>query len=270
MARSANMQSMTNDITAVHPGVVIYGKGDPAHQESASDHNEDDTPGSKPAQSDSDNKPEHRAIDVMIGPAFTKEEAYAQIEAVLADPTALARLDYIIFDGWIWSRSYGWRKRAYSGKDKHTNHIHYSGIASDDENGASWPAIYNGKGGNGMFCQFGQKSEYVRYLQWRMTNCGVPNVGEADGDYGNKTAAAVAWVVMNHDTSAWSDGKNYGALEMLYLDVRWSQHWGGKQGPAGPPGKDGTNGKDGAPGKDAILQVPPVIHIEATVTEVQK
>ena len=63
--RSKNMQVLTDDVKQRHPGVVIYGIGDDAHKKRRSGHNEDDTPGSLPEREDADNKPEHRAIDIM-------------------------------------------------------------------------------------------------------------------------------------------------------------------------------------------------------------
>lgn len=141
MARARNMQSLTDDIEARHPGVVIYGIGNKDHQQHASGHNEDDTPGSKPEQTDADDDPEHRAIDVMLGPSLSRSEAQQLVDDLLADPAALARLLYVIFDGYIWSAAYGWVRRPYTGKDKHTGHIHISGEADDDENAASWPAV---------------------------------------------------------------------------------------------------------------------------------
>lgn len=141
--RSLSMQSLTDATRRRHPGVVIYGVGNDDHKLRYSDHNEDDTPGSLAPQSDADNVPEHRAIDIMLGPAFTKAQAYAYIADLLADPAALRRLKYVIFDGWIWSRSNGWKKVAFTG-DPHTDHIHISGDAADDENAAPWPAVYGG------------------------------------------------------------------------------------------------------------------------------
>lgn len=164
MARAANMQALTNDFRAVYPGVVIYGIGDDDHKLRTSDHNEDDTPGSLAAQTDADNRPEHRAIDVMLGLAFAKENAYAAINSILADPIALARLRYIIFDGWIWSRNNGWRKAAYSGSNKHTSHIHFSGDVRDDENIASWPSIYNSREGSGMALTDEEINKIVRQV----------------------------------------------------------------------------------------------------------
>ncbi|MDG4809947.1 hypothetical protein O7634_24615 [Micromonospora sp. WMMD1120] len=141
MARAANMQALTNDVKREFPGVVVYGIGDAAHKLRASDHNEDDTTGSRAAQSDPDGRAEHRAIDIMLGKAFTKADADALVARLVADPRARGRIYYVIWNGYIWSRSNGWRKTKYTGSDQHTDHIHVSGWAADDENTASWPAV---------------------------------------------------------------------------------------------------------------------------------
>lgn len=134
--RAANMQVLTNELKREYPGVVIYGIGDAAHKLRPSGHNEDDTPGSKPELTDSDSKPEHRAIDVMIGPAFNANDANALVSLLITKHRT--RLYYIIWNGHIWSRSNGWVRRVYTGSDKHTNHVHTSGWAADDENTATW------------------------------------------------------------------------------------------------------------------------------------
>lgn len=138
--RAANLQALTDDIERRWPGVVIYGIGDASHQAGVSDHNEDDMPARNAAQSDPDTRPEHRAIDVMLGPAFTKADADGLVERLVADPLARRRLFYIIWNGRIWSRSDGWVPQAFGG-DPHRDHPHISGWAADDENAAPWPAV---------------------------------------------------------------------------------------------------------------------------------
>jgi hypothetical protein len=130
------MQKLTDELKAEFRGVTIYGIGDAAHRSHPSGHNEDDTPGSKPELTDSDSKPEHRAIDVMIGPAFSRSDADALVSHLIT--RCRNRLYYIIWNGHIWSRSNGWVRRVYTGSDKHTDHVHISGWAEDDENRSTW------------------------------------------------------------------------------------------------------------------------------------
>ena len=186
--RALNMQALTTDIDERHPGVTIYGKGDEAHQLRPSDHNEDDTPGSKPAQTDADNNPEHRAIDVMIGKAFTKAQAYTLINDILGDVNARVRLQNIIFDGWIWSRSVNWARREYTGSDDHSGHIHFSGHAADDENGANWPAVVYG--GAAMATVASQVNNLYAAYFYGGSSCGSPvadkyRTRKPDGTFAN-------------------------------------------------------------------------------------
>ncbi len=136
--RARNMQRLTEQLQAKHSGVVIYGIGDEAHKRSPSDHNEDDTPGSKAEQQDADGNPEHRAIDVMHGRAFIAANAWALVVALVTLAVNQRRLKYVIYDGWIWRRNGGWVKEVYTESDKHRTHVHVSGLAADDENGADW------------------------------------------------------------------------------------------------------------------------------------
>ena len=138
MARSTNMQRLTDQLKARYPGVVIYGIGDTAHKRSASGHNEDDTPGSKPEDEDADNKPEHRAIDVMLGPRFPRAAAWALVAALVTVPANQRRLLYVIFEGSIWRAKGGWKRERYTGSNPHTDHPHVSGEADNDEDGSNW------------------------------------------------------------------------------------------------------------------------------------
>lgn len=136
--RARNMQKLTDEIKLRHPGVTIYGIGDDAHKTRISDHNEDDTAGVRAAQSDEDTIPEHRAIDVMLGEHFTKAQAEDLIHDIVANPTNKPRMQYIIFDRKIRRRVDDYVPETYDGEDDHTNHIHISGRAADDENTADW------------------------------------------------------------------------------------------------------------------------------------
>lgn len=118
--------------------------GDPKHATGASGHNPDDTPGVKAERQDADTKQEVRAADVdadLRDPSgITMQDV---VNAVLRTPADRDRLIYIIFNGWIWRASGGWRREAYSGSDKHTKHAHFSGHPDADENGAPWTSILN-------------------------------------------------------------------------------------------------------------------------------
>lgn len=133
------MTRLTAAVRARWPGVVVYGVGDEPHRRRISDHNEDDTPGSRAAQTDQDRVPEHRALDIMVGPTFRRADGYALVEALVRDQ----RVWYVIFDGHLWSATYGWKRRPHT-DDPHTDHVHVSGLASQDENTAAWPRVEKG------------------------------------------------------------------------------------------------------------------------------
>lgn len=137
LMRAKNMQKLTDELKLRHPGVVIYGIGDDAHKTRVSDHNEDDTPGVRAEQSDADNNPEHRAIDVMLGPHFNRGDAMDLISD-LTLPANRSRLQYIIFDGSEYKRVNNYVKEPYDGSDQHEGHVHVSGRAANDDDTTPW------------------------------------------------------------------------------------------------------------------------------------
>lgn len=100
--------------------------GDDAHQDSQSDHNPDET-GNVPIR-DADKVNEVHAIDVDIDlkvPGLTMEKT-VQFLLARCRSGAENRLRYIIFNRRIWSASNDWREQAYTGKNAHTEHAHFS------------------------------------------------------------------------------------------------------------------------------------------------
>ena len=265
------MQALTDAIKRRWPGVIIYGIGNKEHQESPSDHNEDDTPGSNPAQTDADSNPEHRAIDVMLGPAFTKADGDALVAALLADPAARARLHNIIWYRGIWSRSWGWTRRDYTGSNPHTDHPHISGHAADDENPAGWPAVDNG-GEDTLFSRKGATNDpATKALQVDLKNLGFYK-GEIDGDYGSGTQAALRAACLKANPTTGADGSAYDHYTMHYVKKLLIQKYStpGKEGPRGPqgvPGKDGAPGAKGEKGdKGDPGTLPATVRLEGTAT----
>lgn len=205
--RAPNMAVLTSDIKKRYPGVVIYGIGNDAHKLRISDHNEDDTPGVRAAQSDADNIPEHRAIDVMYGNEFDRADANELVANLVSDPNATKRLKYIIHNGKIWSRKNGWKEADYNEEDKHETHIHISGDAQDDANTAHWPAVDRRapdptpKPPVTTVLEKGDKGTDVRHLQMFLRNTFPAyrnyvtydrgRLLEVDGDFGGQTEA---WV----------------------------------------------------------------------------
>lgn len=134
--RTRSLDALTAGIVRLWPGATVWGKGDTAHQASTSDHNEDDTPGSKAEQSDADNVPEHRALDVpKLGPVTMAK--LRMLRARLTDrPANRARLRYVILEQTIWRKRNGWVPEHYSGEFH--DHLHISQDVADDDNGAPW------------------------------------------------------------------------------------------------------------------------------------
>lgn len=103
-----NLDSRRSSIRANYAGIVVYWLGDAAHQAEQSDHNPD-------------SRGIVHAIDAMISIIAQGNEIVAW---VLDDPRDV---EYVIFNGTIWSRSNGFKPRAYTGSNPHTDHVHISG-----------------------------------------------------------------------------------------------------------------------------------------------
>jgi hypothetical protein len=136
--RSKNMQVLTDQVKKLRPDMVIYGIGDKKHQQEVSGHNEDDTPNVRAEDQDADNIPEHRALDFMLSDKFSETDANHLVADLVNEPENRARLLYVIHDGKEWSRSNGWEVKPYKGENPHTDHVHASGKATDDDNETPW------------------------------------------------------------------------------------------------------------------------------------
>lgn len=136
------MARLERDALGRWPGMTIFDIGDPPHSRTKSGHNPDDpdrTPlGGGPEQTDADNKSEVRAKDFMIGPKFSKANAAELFEALSRRPANQKRLLYVIYNKRIRSAASGWVDKPYTGTNPHTDHVHASGAAKDDDNSAGW------------------------------------------------------------------------------------------------------------------------------------
>lgn len=100
--------------------------GDPAHQLEPSDHNPDET-GNTPTK-DADHVNEVHAIDVdddLRRPDWSMSRALTIIIGRHRSGQD-DRLQNVIYNRQIWSRSWGWTPKPYSGKSAHTEHAHFS------------------------------------------------------------------------------------------------------------------------------------------------
>lgn len=100
--------------------------GDTAHQGRVSDHNDDEV-GKVPIR-DADSKHEVHAVDLDVDlrePNLTMEMVVRHVVG-RCRAGAEKRLRYVIYNRRIWEASNGWRQRAYSGDNAHTQHAHFS------------------------------------------------------------------------------------------------------------------------------------------------
>lgn len=102
--------------------------GDAAHAAESSDHEPDDTPGLRTPYTDADNIPEVHAIDVDNNLRKSDWSMDRCVEIIVARHRKGTddRLQNIIYNRRIWSRSWGWTPRAYTGASAHTEHAHFS------------------------------------------------------------------------------------------------------------------------------------------------
>lgn len=113
--------------------------GDSAHT-SASDHTPDEDSDVLKSR-DPDKRNEVHALDIdSTGPWPESFDAIvrrlvAREKAEYESATIVGRLQNVIWNGRIASRSWGWTWRAYTGTDRHTNHAHFSGrYTTEQEN----------------------------------------------------------------------------------------------------------------------------------------
>ncbi|MEV4705503.1 hypothetical protein [Actinoplanes sp. NPDC049316] len=100
--------------------------GDTSHAASSSDHNPDET-GNTPSE-DADRVNEVHAIDVdddLRKPGWTMTKCVEIIVTRHRDGRD-NRLQNVIYNRRIWSRSWGWTARRYTGANAHTEHAHFS------------------------------------------------------------------------------------------------------------------------------------------------
>jgi hypothetical protein len=100
--------------------------GNAAHAAEPSDHNPDET-GRTPTK-DADHLNEVHAIDVdddLRRAGWTMDKC---LEIIITRHRTGAdnRLQNVIYNRRIWSRSWGWTARAYNGASPHTEHAHFS------------------------------------------------------------------------------------------------------------------------------------------------
>jgi hypothetical protein len=99
--------------------------GDSAHSSRTSDHNPDKNGWVRAIDIDEDVWG-HDGQDPVIANTIVSE-------LLKLARRGEKRLKYIIFEGHIWSTTYGWKKQTYTGTNPHNHHIHISFTELGDE-----------------------------------------------------------------------------------------------------------------------------------------
>ena len=115
---------------------------------------------------------------------------------------------YVISNGLIYSRTYGWKPRKYTGPNAHTKHVHISiQLTKDAENDTSlvlnvnqnapWGALYGGLPGTRKIGLWSRGND-VRELQ-RVLNAWYPKRKQltVDGEFGKATYEMVKYAQLN-------------------------------------------------------------------------
>jgi hypothetical protein len=114
--------------------------GDAAHQDSVSDHNNDET-GNVPIR-DADDDPEVHALDVDVNLRESDLTMEKVVQHILkrCRSGVEKRLRYIIYNKRIWRASNGWEQETYTGSNDHSHHAHFSAsyVSSLEANTSSW------------------------------------------------------------------------------------------------------------------------------------
>lgn len=203
MANSISLDAFVRGVKRLWPRATVWTKGDQAHQTSPSDHNNDDTAGSKPEQTDADSKPEVRAADVPTLGGVTMADLDGLRAKLTTRPANQRRLRYVILRQTIWRKRNGWKAERYGG-DYH-GHLHASLDAADDDNGAPWdlddeapPAVPAPRPrGIGMFLIHKRVNGEVTFAlvgeatfkEWRLDETLTTPAGSVDGQtYANELA----------------------------------------------------------------------------------
>ncbi len=100
--------------------------GDGEHSQNSSDHNPDET--GKTPYEDADDRSEVHAIDVDADLRLTGW-SMAKAVAIIVDRHQHGlddRLQNVIHNRRVWSRTWGWTSREYTGKNPHDKHAHFS------------------------------------------------------------------------------------------------------------------------------------------------
>jgi len=159
--------------------------GDAAHASTSSDHNPDET-GATPYE-DADSVNEVHAIDVdkdLNRAGWSMDRAVGII--VARHRLGLDnRLQNVIYRGLIYSRSWGWTAREYTGPNPHNEHAHYSAryTSAQESDTRPWGLLEAAAAEEGIVLDQATKDWFISLMQ-AQTPEGVRKalIKAADGD----------------------------------------------------------------------------------------
>lgn len=158
--------SLRGELNTLSPGrdkATDGSIGDAAHAAEPSDHNPDET--GTPERYDSDNINEVHAIDVDKDLRKSGWDA-TRVARTIASRHARGldnRLEYIIWNRQIASRSTGWAWVPYDGSNPHTDHIHFSSRydTAAENNTAPWGLLEEEDDFSMLFKDLDQFKDYM-------------------------------------------------------------------------------------------------------------
>jgi hypothetical protein len=161
--------------------------GDTSHAAASSDHNPDET-GRTPYE-DSDRKNEVHAIDTDHNLRRSGWDMDRCVEIIVGRHRRGEddRLQNVIYNRRIWSRSWGWTARPYTGSNAHTEHAHFSARYTSVQEADTSPW--------GLLAEDGDDVTKAEFMAW-MTEWAQSSAG--------RTALAVA--VLAHDPGEDANG----------------------------------------------------------------
>lgn len=205
---------------------------------------------------DGDAKDEVRAIDVdtdlVPGSAIDWAEVLVQFVVQLARAGIYVPFRYFIYKGRIWRRANGWKTEVYTGSNQHTEHVHFSGDYTEKADEWTGSLGLRSLRGGDMLIRQGDTGEQVMFWQRLMNYIGY-SVGDVDGDYGPKMAAAINKFrrVVGGATADISYLSGWQAWTMLANAIgKLAREQVADALSELPAPKDGAPGKDGEPGRD--------------------
>lgn len=246
--------------------------GDTAHQSRSSNHNRDDVSGSKTPQSDSDGRPDVRAVDIDdSGPfmnGFTMQKGVDHIVSRCRSG-AEDRLVEVIYNRKAYYASNGWREVDYTGSNAHTEHAHFGAKADTgklENDRRPWGLVEKWGDGMAYLPRKGDgPSEDVKAWQYDLSTLGYAfgdgqTYGPYDGIYGDKMEKAVNQFREDVGGAApatmitgWTANAIHKEIAKKYAGQDGAPGNKGDRGDKGPPGEKGDKGDRGEQGPPGEL-----------------